>query len=143
MYGPATEEALQAFLTYLKDEYVRTIRQEAQFLRGQFSRDGRKPSQMLAHMKEKVKRVTIDNLLKEIVISSLPQNVQQMMSEKVRDLTADEAAAVADRYFDQDGRPLHSSAPHIQQVDAPQVEQTHAGDDDDYNDCPDINAIRG
>ena len=76
MYGPATEEALQAFLTYLKDEYVRTIRQEAQFLRGQFSRDGRKPSQMLAHMKEKVKRVTIDNLLKEIVISSLPQNVQ-------------------------------------------------------------------
>ena len=143
MYGPATEEAWQAFLAYLKEEYGRTIRQEAQYLRGQFSRDGRKPSQMLAHMKERVKRVTIDDLLKEIVISSLPQNVQQMMSERVRDLTADEAAAVADRYFDQDGRPLHSSAPQIQQVDAPQVESTHAGEDDDFNDYTDVNAIRG
>ena len=143
LYGSATEENWKAFLSYLKEEYGRTVRQEAQYLRGQFSRDGRKPSQMLAQMKDKVKRVTIDDLLKEILISSLPANVQQMMSERVRDLTADEAAAVAVRYFDQEGRPLHAVSPHIQQVDAPQVEPTHAGDDDDYNDGADVNAIRG
>ena len=148
LYGPATEEAWTSFLAYLREEYGRTVRQEAQYLRGQFSRDGRKPTQMLAHMKEKVKRVTVDDILKEIIISSLPPSVQQMILERVKDMTADEAASVADRYFNQDGRPLHSSSSSssIQHVDAPQVESTHAGDRDDYNDSADaaeINAIRG
>ena len=147
LYGPATEEAWSAFLSYLKEEYGRTIRQEAQYLRGQFSRDGRKPTQMLAQSKDKAKRVSIDDIMKEIVISSLPPSVQQMIQERVRDMTADETAAVADRYFDQDGRPLHSSTPSIQTVGAPQVESTHAGerddDDDDGADGADINAIRG
>ena len=143
LYGPATAEAWQSFVSYLQEEYGRTVRQEAQYLRGQFSRDGRKPSQMLAHMKEKTKRVTIDDIHKEIIISSLPANVQHMMSERVKDLTAEEAAAVADRYFDQDGRPLHASSPNIQLVDAPQVEATHAGDDDDYFKGAEVNAIRG
>ena len=145
LYGPATEEAWSDFLSYLKEEYGRTIRQEAQFLRGQFSRDGKKPTQMLAQIKDKAKRVSIDDIMKEIVISSLPPSVQQMIQERVRDMTADETAAVADRYFDQDGRPLHSSTPTIQNVDAPQVEITHAGDRDDNNgdDKYEINAIRG
>ena len=144
LYGPANEESWQSFLSYLKEEYGRTVRQEAQYLRGQFSRDGRKPSQMLAHIKDKVKRVTIDDLLKEIVISSLPANVQQMMSERVKDLTADEAASVADRYFDQEGRPLHASSSHVHQIASPQVETTHTGEDDDeYIECAEVNAIRG
>ena len=143
LYGPATEEAWSSFLAYLKEEYGRTIRQEAQFIRDQHSRDGRKPSQMLAHMKDRVRRVTVDDILKEIVISSLPASVQQMITERVKHMTADEAAAVADQYFDQEGRPLHSSSPSIQHVDAPQVESTHAGDCDDYDDGCDVNAIRG
>ena len=139
LYGPATEEAWNAFVSYLKNEYGRTVRQEAQYIRGQFSRDGRKPSQMLAQMKEKVKRVTIDDILKEIILSSLPGNVQQMVTERVKDLTADQTAAVADNYFDQSGRPLHSHMPQVQHVDAPQQENVHNGDDD----SADINAIKG
>ena len=143
LYGPATEEAWSSFLSYLKEEYGRTIRQEAQYIRGHFSRDGRKPTQMLAQMKDRVKRVTVDDILKEIIISSLPTNVQQMVTERVKDMTAEQAASVADQYFDQEGRPLHYSSPSIQHVDAPQVEPTHAGDRDDYDDGADINAIRG
>ena len=143
LYGPATEQSWSSFLSYLKEEYGRTVRQEAQFIRGQHSRDGRKPSQMLAHMKDRVRRVTVDDILKEIIISSLPANVQQMITERVKHMTADEAATVADQYFDQEGRPLHSSSPSIQHVDAPQVESTHAGDRDDYDNGADVNAIRG
>ena len=144
LYGPATAEAWEEFIAYMKEEYGRTVRQEAQFLRGQFSRDNRKPSQMLAHLNEKTKRVSIDDIKKEIIISSLPTHVQQMIQERVRDLSAEETAAAADKYFDQEGRPLHSHAPTIQHVDSPQAEATRAGDDDDYDySGSDVNAIRG
>ena len=56
LYGPATAEAWEEFTAYMREEYGRTVCQEAQFLRGQISRDNRKPSQMLAHINEKTKR---------------------------------------------------------------------------------------
>ena len=145
LYGPATAEAWDTFIAYMKEEYGRTVRQEAQFLRGSHSRDNRKPTQMLAQLNEKTKRVTIDDIKKEIVISSLPPHVQQMITERVRDMTAEETAAVADKYFDQDGRSLHSHTPNIQHVDSPQAGPTRAGDydDDDGQGSYDINAIRG
>ena len=138
LYGPATEETWSSFTAYLREEYGRTVRQEAQFMRAQHSRDGRKPSQMLSHIKEKVKRVTVDDILKEIVISALPANVQQMIAERVKDLSAEETAAAADKYFDQNGQPLHSHSPPIQHIDASQVEPTH---EDACDDDGEINAI--
>ena len=110
LYGPSTESSWAEFVSYLKSEYGRTVRQEAQFLRGQHSRDGRRPTQMLAHITDKIKRVTIDDVVKDIVVSSLPGDVQRMLAEKVADMTAAQAAALADHYFDQDGRPLHTSS---------------------------------
>ena len=145
LYGPATEESWEAFVAFLKEEYGRTVRQEAQFLLGQHSRDGRKPSQMLAHLNDKTKRVSIDDIKKEIIISSLPPNVQQMIAERVKELSAAEAAAAADKYFSQDGRPLHSHAPTIQHVGPSQAETTSPEDDydDDGARGSDVNAIRG
>ena len=144
LYGPATAEAWDQFVAYMTEEYGRTVRQEAQFLRGQMSRDNRRPSQMLAHINEKTKRVTIDDIKKEIVISSLPMHVQQMIAERVKDLLSAETAAIADKYFDQEGRPLHAHTSHITHVGPPQAETTRAGeDDDDDNGISDVNAIRG
>ena len=136
LYGPADEANWTAFITYLRNEYGRTIRQEAQFIRSQHSRDGRRPSQMLAHLKEKVKRVSVDDILKEIVISSLPTDVQQMIVERVKDATAEQAAEMADKYFDQEGKPLHSRPSPIQHIDATNMETI--GEDD-----ADINAVNG
>ena len=138
LYGPATEEKWQEFITYLKEEYGRTIRQEAQYIRGQFSRDGRRPSQMLSQIMDKVKRVTVDDILKEIVVSSLPSDVQQMVLERVKDLTAEQTAKLADNYFDQEGRPIHSRAPNIQHVDTPQQDEPQ----EELLDT-EVNAIRG
>ena len=137
LYGPANEETWSAFLTYLREEYGRTIRQEAQFLRAQHSRDGRRPSQMLAHIREKVKRVKVDDVLKEIIVSSLPSDVQQMLAERIKDATAEETAAMADKYFDQEGKQLHSRAPPIQHINEPTIEEIYEDDDTD------INAING
>ena len=138
LYGPATEDAWNAFTAYLINEYGRTVSQEAQYIRGQFSRDGRRPSQMLAHIKEKVRRVTVDDILKEIIISSLPADVQQMVAERVKDLSAEQTASIADNYFDQEGRPLHSRPTSIQHIDTHQGE--NQGEEEDYTD---VNAIRG
>ena len=137
LYGPANEETWSAFIAYLREEYGRTVRQEAQFLRSQHSRDGRRPSQMLAHIKQKVKRVKIDDVLKEIIVSSLPGDVQQMLAERIKDATADETAAMADKYFDQDGKQLHPHAPAVHNVNPPAIEELHEDDETD------INAING
>ena len=139
LYGPATESAWTEFVSYLTNEYGRTVRQEAQYLRGQFSRDGRKPSQMLAQMKEKAKRVTVDDIMKEIILSTLPTDVQQIVAERVKDLSADQTASIADNYFDQDGRPLYSRAAPVQHIDAAEPEETQR----EYNNHGEVNAIRG
>ena len=139
LYGPATEDAWSDFVSYITNEYGRTVRQEAQFIRGQHSRDGRRPTQMLAHLKEKVKRVTIDDILKEIVISSLPADVQQMVVERVKDLSSEQTASIADNYFDQEGKPLLSRPSHIQHVDAPQLEE----EEQPYDETTEVNAVRG
>ena len=139
LYGPANEETWNAFLAYLRGEYGRTVRQEAQYIRGQFSRDGRRPSQMLAHIKDKVKRVSVDDILKEIIFSSLPGDVQQMMQERVKDLSADQTASLADNYFDQEGKVLLSRpSSTVHHVDTPQNDADYHDDDE-----AEVNAIGG
>ena len=138
LYGPANDETWNSFLAYIRSEYGRTVRQEAQYIRGQFSRDGRRPTQMLAHIKDKVKRVSVDDILKEIIVSSLPSDVQQMIQERVKDLSADQTASLADKYFDQEGKPLHSRPSSIHSVDSSQQD---VRDDDDEE--ADVNAIGG
>ena len=95
---------------------------------------------MLAHIMDKIKRVTIDNVVKDIVVSSLPCDVQRMLAEKVTDMTASQAATLADHYFDQEGRPLHNthnaSVSNIIPTPAQSVSQEEAVDD------AEINAIR-
>ena len=137
LYGAATEENWSAFLEYLRSEYGRTVRQETQFLRGQHSRDGRRPSQMLSHIKERTKKVTLDDIHKEIILSSLPGEIQQMILERVKDSTAEQTAALADHYFDQDGKQLLSRAPTIQHVDSQQPQEPAE------EESTDVNAIRG
>ena len=141
LYGPANDTAWNSFLSYLRTEYGRTVRQEAQFLRSQHRRDGRRPSQMLAQLKDKVKRVTVDDILKDIIISSLPGDVQRMMAERVTELTAEQAAVLADSYFDQEGKPLHSTSNSpINNVDSAPTQNNAP---EEVDDDADINAING
>ena len=135
LYGAATDENWKSFLTYLRTEYGRTRRQEAQYLRGAFSRDGRRPSQMLAQIKEKSKMVSIDDVRKEIIVSSLPPDVQHSIVDRIKDMDAEQTASLADHYFDQEGKPLNNNtAPSILSVD-------HELDSEEEQDPAEVNAI--
>ena len=105
--GESTEDTWDAFLEYLQEEYGRTKEQQASlFLRG-IPRDGLRPSQHLAKIKDLTKDIELDDLLKEMVLKDLPTSIRQTLAERP-DLSADAAAKAADCYFDKDGKPKHS-----------------------------------
>ena len=105
--GDSTEETWDAFLEYLQEEYGRTKEQQAAlFLRG-IPRDGLRPTQHLAKIKDLTKDIELDDLLKEMVLKDLPTSVRQTLAERPG-LSADAAAKAADCYFDKDGKPKHS-----------------------------------
>ena len=110
LYGPATDTAWNDFLTYLRSEYGETRRQEANFLLQPIQRNGLRPSQLLAKVVERSQKATIDDIRKEKVISALPSEVQRAIIDKVEGLSADQTAELADKFFDKEGKLLHSSA---------------------------------
>ena len=69
-------------------------------------RNGLRPTQLLAALTEKTKRVTMDDIRKEKIIAALPTDVQRSIMDKVEELTAEETARLADRFFDKEGKPL-------------------------------------
>ena len=133
LYGAATNESWQAFLKYLRDEYGETPRQEAAFLLQPLQRNGLRPSQLLASLNEKTRKVTIDDIRKEKIITALPFDIQRAIIDKVETLSADETATLADRFFDKEGKPLqppssamvnHIAAPPEGLVDTEDEEET-------------------
>ena len=139
LYGEANEETWLAFTRYLGKEYGRTVQQEARFIRGKHSRDGRRPSQMVAQILDKTRKVSLEDVVKDIVISALPDNVQQCIVDKVQDLDMNQTASLADLYFDQEGKPLHPSTSSVHTI----VNSNPENDDDNTSEDNDINAIKG
>ena len=141
LYGPATDETWNAFLEYLRAEYGSTPRQEAEYLLRPLQRNGLRPSQLLATLTEKTKKVTLDDLRKEKVIQALPSDIQKSIVDKVESLTAEETATLADRFFDKEGKPLQpaASAPINHVVSEPKF--TGAFTEPEDVNYEDINAI--
>ena len=127
LFGVASEERWTEFLNYLKDEFGKSRRQQTAVPMSTHTRSGLKPTQFLINLKDKTKKVTLDDIHKEILIKSLPSDIQHALVDKLEDMTADEAATAADKYFDNDGRPLStsSSASSVNAVQPPpeQVEE--------------------
>ena len=137
--GPSTEDKWDEFLQYLQDEYGQTREQQAATFLAGIPRDGLRPSQHLAKIKDLTKDITLDDLLKEMVLKDLPTSVRQSLAER-SDLSADAAAKAADHYFDKEGRPKHKTPTAVNAVydsDAPPglVDTEDEGDGD-------VNAIR-
>ena len=68
LYGQATATNWDAFLAYLREEYGQTRRQEAALMLQPLQRNGMRPSQLLASLKEKTQKVTVDDIRKEKII---------------------------------------------------------------------------
>ena len=106
--GESTEEKWDEFLEYLQNEYGRTKEQQAALFLNGIPREGLRPTQHLAKIKDLTKDIELDDLLKEMVLKDLPKSIRQSLAERTT-LTSEEAAKAADHYFDKDGRPKHDN----------------------------------
>ena len=135
LFGDPSKSQWRAFLSYLRHRYGKSVKAQCTAMLRGFQRDGRRPSDMLAYIRQETSKVTIDDLQKEMILSSLPQDVQWGMADRVKIMTADEAAALADNYFDKDGKILHPSTPSaISSVDSKEEKEQEESD---------VNAIGG
>ena len=116
LFGEATEETWNNFTEYLKEEYGHTKEQQASAFLNGIKRDGRRPTQHLAYINDRINKISLDDLKKETILRDLPQDVRRALSDKVDSMTAEETAKAADAYFDKDGKQRFSSAPTISEV---------------------------
>ena len=107
LFGDGTAEEWTAFENYLRSRYGRTKAQQAATILDGTPRDGKLPSEMFAHIKERIGTLTIDELVKEMVMRELPTEVRRTIHDKVKNLDGVETMKVADEYFDKNGKPLH------------------------------------
>ena len=116
LYGTNTLQDWEAFIEYLKMQYGPTMRQKAQKLMGDIPRHDLKPSQYLLRLKDDVKDVEIDHILKEHVLKSIPPRIREIMGKEVEGLTAEQVAKQADDFFDRQGRPTEKTSNPINQI---------------------------
>ena len=107
----ADADTWNSFLSYLRKRYGRTTKQEALSVINGTPREGRTPSQLVAAMKEKAGKVTLDDVLKEQLLKELPAEVHRQIIDKVDGLNFEQTGELADKWFDKEGRPLLSTAP--------------------------------
>ena len=123
-------------MTYLKERYGRTKSQQASVVLDGVTRDGRLPSEMFSFIKDRVGNLTIDDIIKEMVLRELPTEIQRTIHDQAKSLNGEETTKLADSFFDKDGKPIHRapSAP-ISNIE----EQTDTPNMEDGNN--DVNAV--
>ena len=116
LYGTNTLQDWEDFIEYLKMQYGPTLRQKAQKLMSDIPRHDLKPSQFLLRLKDDVKDVEIDHILKEHVLKSIPPRIREIMGKEVEGLTAEQVAKQADDFFDRQGRPTEKLSNPINHI---------------------------
>ena len=133
IFGDGTEAEWTAFMTYLKDRYGRTKSQQAAVILDGVKRDGRLPSEMFAFIKEKIGNLTIDDVIKEMVVRELPTDIQRTIHEQTKSLNGADTTKIADGFFDKDGKPIHHSTSSINNVDDSPTEPNAEAEGEDVN----------
>ena len=136
LWGDPTADRWTEFIAYLRTEYGTTKQQRASVFLDGLKRDGKRPSQYVAHLNDKTKDVSITDLKKEMLLREMPTDIQRMLQERFETMTLEEAAAAADAYFDQDGK-LRQKTPAINAV----TNQTRELTPPPVEDSDEINAV--
>ena len=110
LFIPDPDETTWAsFTSHLRKRYGRTRRQQVQSLITGTEFDGLQPSAVVALMKEKAGKVTVDDIIKEHVYRRLPVELQRQLAQEHETMTATELSELADNFYDKDGRPIHAA----------------------------------
>ena len=116
LYGTNTAQDWADFTSYLKLQYGPTKRQKAQKLLGEIPRHDLKPTQWLLQLKEDVKDIKIDHILKEHLLKSILSRIREIMGKEVEEMSSQEVAKLADDFFDRQGKPVERQAAAISHV---------------------------
>ena len=103
------DDPWEDFLSFLRNEYGRTLQQRTAALIDGIRRDGRRPSQLAAVLCDKTRDVTVDDIRREQLLRELPNDVRRAIAKESVGLNLKETAALADHYFDRDGRVLYAT----------------------------------
>ena len=151
LYGTNTAQDWADFISYLKLQYGPTMRQKAQKLMGEIPRHDLKPTQWLIQLKEDVKDIEIDHVIKEHLLKTIPPRIREIMGKEVEGMSSEEVAKLADDFFDRQGRPVEKHSNPINHVSTASASNTappppssstpftQAFSDDDDND---VNQVR-
>ena len=125
--GPQTADKWDEFIKYLRERYGRTKQQEVYSLLNGVPRDGRRPSDLNAYLKELTANVTVDDIRKEVLLKEMPAEVKQHLADKIDEMTCDQTAAACDKYFDHSGKLKNktdtTSVNHVSNLRQPQHHQ--------------------
>ena len=147
MFGDPTADNWSLFKKHLLDTFGPTKEQRCSTYLDGVKRDGRRPSDLLALIRDKGKQVTIDDLEKQLILRELPPDVQKLLQDKVEGLDASATASLADKHFDKEGRPLNSgnSINNVSPTSRPAVPQqsNEAPAESILDDQTEVNAING
>ena len=144
-----TEATWTAFKVYLTKTFGKTTRSKASTILDGMKREGRKPSQLRAAIKDRAGDVTVDMLIKEMIIRELPTSIQRVILDKSKHMDSEETAELADQYFEKDGRQIHKESTSVNSLETPFYTTAFAegGQEDDVSvmdpEPESINAIRG
>ena len=140
IFGDGTEEEWTAFMQYLKDRYGKTKSQRASIILDGVKREGRLPSEMFAFVMEKIGTLTVDDLVREMVIRELPTEIQRTIHDQTKTLDGAATSKLADSYFDKDGKPIHRATSSVNNVEnVPDLIDT----EDETDDVNAVNRFRG
>ena len=109
LFGDGTPEKWDELEEYLRGRYGRTKAQQAAVILDGEPRAGKLPSEMFARIKEQIGQITIDDVIKEMVLRELPTDVRRTIHDKAENLDGADTVKLADAYFDRNGKPIHSS----------------------------------
>ena len=145
MFGEPTVENWSLFKQHLRDTFGPTKEQRCSTYLDGIKRDGRRPSDLLALIRDKGQQVTIDDLEKQLILRELPPDVQKLLQDKVEGLDARSTASLADKHFDKEGRPLNSnnSINNVNTMAGAAVPQQHeqAAAEPHLDEQTDVNAV--
>ena len=133
LFGEGTAEEWAEFEAYLRDRYGRTKAQQAAIILDGVQREGKLPSEMFALVKEKIGTITVDDIVKEMVLRELPTEIRRTIHDKVKDLNGSDAVKLADQYFDKTGKPIHKPAANPVNVVTNTTDYAVTDEDDDVN----------
>ena len=104
-----TDSDWQRFLDHLRDIYGRTTQDKVNSLLGGFPREGRRPQQLASHIRDRIGNISLDDILKEVLLKEIPAAVRQHAATATKDLDFQKTADHLEIYFDKQGKVLNSS----------------------------------